>query len=136
MASTTTQYITTNAHLAVAAPGQTFSLLSSAGGATSIATATVAGTTGTSVTLACEVGGNSVKLYRLTSDGAITAGAVTMQGSNDGTTWFDTGSAITPGNGAGTVASLATDTQAWKFIRARVSTTLVGAGNIVVTVHI
>jgi hypothetical protein len=136
MASTKTQYITSNTHVAIPAPGQSFSLLSSTGSATSIATITAAGTTGTSVTGACEVGGAVTKLYRLTSDGAVSAGAVTMQGSNDGTNWFDTGSAITPGNGAGTIASLATDTQAWKFIRARVSTTLVGAGNIVVTVHI
>lgn len=132
----TLQYITSNTHVAIPAPGQSQSLPSNVGAALTFATTTVAGTTGVSVSTSVEVGGAPVKLYRTLSDGAVTAGAVTMQGSNDNVNFFDTGTAITPGNGAGTIASLATDTQAWKFIRARVSTTLVGAGNVTVSVHI
>jgi hypothetical protein len=119
------QYVTLNTHTSVRAPGVTLT-------AGTIPTVSVAGV----VTAAVETGYAPVKLYHLASDGAVSAGAVTMQGSNDGTNWFNTGSAITPGNGAGTFATLATDTQAWKFVRARVSTTLVGAGNIAVTVHL
>jgi hypothetical protein len=132
MASSVLQYVTSNTHQAVPAPGQSQSLLSSAGAALTFATTSVAGTLSASV----EVGGAVVKLYRTLSDGAVSAGAITMQGSNDNVNFFDTGTAITPGNGAGTIASLATDTQAWKWIRARVSTTLVGAGNVTVSVHI
>jgi hypothetical protein len=132
MASSVLQYVTSNTHQAVPAPGQSQSLLSSAGAALTFATTSVAGTVSASV----EVGGAVVKLYRTLSDGAVSAGAITMQGSNDNVNFFDTGTAITPGNGAGTIGSLATDTQAWKWIRARVSTTLVGAGNVTVSVHI
>jgi hypothetical protein len=110
---------------AVIARGQTLA-------AGTIATTSVAGT----VTSAVDVGYATTKTYHLASDGAVSAGAVQMQGSNDGTNWYNTGSAITPGNGAGTFAILQTDTQPWRYVRARVSTTLVGAGNVVVTVHV
>jgi len=127
-----TDFVTSNTNQSVPATGQTLTLLSATGTGTSIPTVSTAGY----VTGYVNTGYAAAKSYVLASDGVVSAGAVQMQGSNDGTNWYNSGSAITPGNGAGTFAILQTDVQPWKFMRARVSTTLVGAGNIVVTISV
>lgn len=131
-------YITSNTNQAVIAPGQTLTLPSSTGLTTlSFVTTQAAGTSGASVSTSVVTTGAVVKQYIGKVDGAVSAGAFIMQGSNDNVNFYDTGTAISAiVAAAGNTASLATDTQVWKFMRARVSTTLVGAGNLQVFINV
>lgn len=133
-----TDFVTNFNNISVPALGQTLALASSTGLTTlTFVTTQVAGTTGAAVSGFQQVNGAVGKSYVGKVDGAVSAGAFTMQGSNDLVNWFDTGSAVSAiVAAAGTTASLATDTQPWKYIRARVSTTLVGAGNLQVFVAV
>lgn len=131
-----TDFVTDNTHQSTAAKGQT--LVSFPGGTTSAPVATTSGATFTAGSAAANtigttlnVGGAVAKTYIATNTGAsaLTAGAVQMQGSNDGTNWVDTGSVLTITTlAAGATVTVTTDTQPWKYLRPRVSTTITTGG--------
>lgn len=108
-----------------------------AAGATSGVTFTAGSATAGTASTAAYVGYAVSKTYAATNTGAsaLTAGVLQFQGSNDGTSWYNTGSTLTLGTlAAGATVSLQSDTQPWKYVRATVSTAITTGGTATVTV--
>lgn len=88
----------------------------------SLAAASALNTNGTAIDSG-EIRSNSI-LVVLSSAG-VTAGAVQLQGSIDGTNWYNLGAAVTV-NAANTVFTVAVANTPTRLLRARITTAIVG----------